>query len=85
MCIAVDLFKLFSSFASVSYVWGKRKKKKERRAQMFIAYMETCSFFSCLVRSEKAVHMLRGSQGYNSGEERIENRSNGKAESVEDR
>lgn len=52
---------------------------------MFVAYMETCSFFSCLVRSEKAVHMLRGSQGYNSGEERIENKSNGKAESVEDR
>lgn len=82
MCIAVDLF----SPALLLYpMYGAKERKKKRRAQMFIAYMETCSFFSCLVRSEKAVHMLRGSQEYNSGEERIENKSNGKAESVEDR
>ena len=65
---------------------GQKKEKKKRGGlRCLLPTWRLVLFSHGLLRSEKAVHMLHGSQGYNSGEERIENKSKGEAESVEDR
>lgn len=63
---------------------AKKEKKKEKQAQTFVAYTGACSF-SRLLRWEKAVPVSHGSEGYNSGEERTENKCKGEAEPIGNR